>query len=102
MDEVFLLYYAVAVLSSSLVFIAATSIVRRLSARKFSSRLTKRNALMYALYLVNRDEGLLAVHLGIPRAELVDYLGGTQEIPIPIFREAIQLILEKTQANNGT
>ena len=104
MDREFLLYYAVAVLSLSLVFIVAAGIARRFVTRDFS-RIppnTKRNALTYALHVVNHDEGRLAEHLGIPIGELLDYLQGRQEVPIPVLRNAIRLVLEKTKADNAT
>jgi hypothetical protein len=104
MDEEFLSYYAVAVLCLSLVFLAAAGIARRLIARSFLRMPpnTKRNALTYALLLVNRDEGILAEHLGIPIGELIDYLDGKQEVPIPVVRKAIRLVLEKTRADKAT
>ena len=104
MDQEFLLYYAVAVLSLSLIFLAAAGIVRRLMARSFLRMPpnTKRNALTYALYVVNQDKGMLAANLGIPTGELVDYLHGKQEVPIAIVRQAIRLVLEKTKADNAT
>jgi hypothetical protein len=104
MDQEFLLYYAVAVLFLSLIFLAAAGIVRRLMARDFlrMPANTKRNALTYALHLVNHDEGMLAEHLGIPAGELLDYLHGKQEVPIPVLRKAIRLVLKKTNADNAT
>jgi hypothetical protein len=104
MDQEFLLYYAVAVLSLSLVFLAAAGIVRRLIARNFLRMApnTKRNALTYALHVMNHDEGLLAEHLGIPIVELLDYLQGKQEVPVPVLRNAIRLVLKKTEADNAT
>jgi hypothetical protein len=104
MDQEFLLYYAVAVLSLSLVFLAVAGIVRRLIARNFLRMApnTKRNALTYALQVVNHDERLLAEHLGIRLGELLDYLHGRQEVPIPILRNAIRLVLKKTKADNAT
>jgi hypothetical protein len=104
MDAEFLLYYAVAVLALSLVFIAAAGIVRRLAARDLlrMAPSTKRNALTYALHVVNQDEGLLAEHLGIPLGELLDYLQGRQEVPVSVLRIAIRLILQKTEADNAT
>jgi hypothetical protein len=104
MDQEFLLYYAMAVLSLSLVFLAAVGIVRRLMARNFLRMApnTKRNALTYALHVVNHDERLLAEHLGIRLAELLDYLHGRQEVPIPVLRNAIRLVLKKTNADNAT
>jgi hypothetical protein len=104
MDQEFLLYYAVAAVSLSFVFLAAAGIVRRLMARNFSRMPpnTKRNALTYALQVVNHDEGILAEHLGIPAGELLDYLQGKQEVPIPVLRNAIRLILEKTSADHAT
>jgi len=104
MDQEFLLYYAVAVLSLSLIFLAAAGIVRRLIARSFlrMSPNTKRNALTYALYVVNQEKGMLAAHLGIPIAELVNYLHGMQEVPIAVVRQAVRLVLEKTKADNAT
>jgi hypothetical protein len=104
MDQGFLLYYAVAVLSLSLVFLAAAGIVRRLIARNFLRMApnTKRNALTYALHVVDDDEGILAEQLGIPIGELFDYLHGKQEVPIPVLRTAIRLILKKTKVDNAT
>ena len=104
MEQEFLLYYAVAVLSLSVVFLAAAGIVRRFMARNFLRMppSTKRNALTYALHLVNHDEGLLAEDLGIAIGELRDYLHGKHEVPIPVVRRAIRLILEKTRADNAT
>ena len=57
---------------------------------------------MCALYAVNRDEAMLAAHLGIPIGELVDYLHGNQEVPIAVVRQAVRLALEKTRADNAT
>jgi hypothetical protein len=104
MDQEFLLYYAVAVLSLSLVFLAAAGIVRRFVARNFSRMPanTKRNAITYALHIVNYDGRILAEHLGIPIGELLDYLEGKQEVPIPVLRKAIRLVLKKTKADNAT
>ena len=104
MDQEFLLDYAVAVVSLSLVFLAAAAILSRLLPRNFSrmSPHTKRNALMYALYLLNRDEAMLAADLGIPIGELVDYLLGQQEVPIAVVRKAIRLVLEKSKADKAT
>ena len=104
MDQEFLLDYAVAVVSLSLIFLAAAGILSRLIARNFVRMRphTKRNALTYALHMVNQDEGLLAVHLRIPKGELVDYLNGKQEVPIQVVRQAIRLILEKTEADKTT
>src|SRR5687767_11432269 len=102
MDPEFLLDYAVVVASLSLIFLAVARIVSRRRARNFSSRLTKRNALTYALHLVNDDEGMLAVQLGVPIGELLDYLHGKQDVPFAVFRKAIHLVLEKTQAGDAT
>jgi hypothetical protein len=104
MDPEFLLGYAVAVVSLSLVFLAAVGIARRLMERNFLRMppSTKRNAITYALHLMNQDEGMLAEHLGIPIGELLDYLHGEQEVPIPVLRKAIRLILEKTGADHAT
>ena len=63
---------------------------------------TKRNALTYALQTLNHDEGALAAHLGVPIAQVVDYLHGKQEIPIPILQKAIRLVLTQTKTDNAT
>ena len=63
---------------------------------------TKRNAVMYALFVINGDEAMLAAHLGIPVSELVDYLRGKQEVPMAVVRPAICLVLEKTGADKAT
>jgi hypothetical protein len=63
---------------------------------------TKRNALTYALCLLNHDQRLLASYLGIPVGELVDYLDAKHEVPLPVLRKAICLALEKTQADKPT
>jgi hypothetical protein len=104
MDQEFLLYYAVAVLSVSLIFLAAAGIVRRLMARDLLRMApnTKRNALTYALHVVNNDQAILAEHLGIAMGELLDYLDGKQDVPIPVLRKAIRLVLKKTNADNAT
>ena len=104
MEREFLLYYAVAVLCLSLVFVVAAGFVRRFVTRDFSGMPpnTKRNALTYALHLVDHDEKILAEHLGIPIGELLDYLQGRQEVPLPVLRNAIRLVLEKTKADNAT
>ena len=102
MDPEFLLAYAAIVATLSLIFLGVAAIVGRLSARNFSARLTKRNALTYALHVVNDDQRVLAAHLAIQAVELVDYLRGKREVPIPVFRKAIQLILDKTQADDAT
>jgi AcrR family transcriptional regulator len=57
---------------------------------------------MYALYLINRDEAMLAAHLGISIGALLDYLQGKQEVPIAVVRQAIRVVLEKTRADNAT
>ena len=62
----------------------------------------KRNAVTYALFVLNRDEGMLAAHLGLRIGELADYLHGTQEVPIAVARQAIHLVLEKTRAEDAT
>ena len=62
----------------------------------------KRNAVTYALFVVKRDEAMLAAHLAIPIGELADYLHGKQEVPIAVARQAIHLVLEKTEANDAT
>jgi hypothetical protein len=104
MDAEFLLYYTLAILGLTLVLMAAAGIVRRFVARNFSRMPpnTKRNALTYALHLVNHDEAMLAEHLGIPIRELLDYLRGKQEVPVPVLRKAIRLVLEKTKTDNAT
>ena len=102
MDQEFLLDYAVAVVSLSLIFVAAAGIVSRLRARNFSRMHTKRNALTYALYVVDHDERVLAEHLGIPVEDLLAYLHGKQEVPPRVLRKAIRLVLEKTKADNAT
>ncbi len=96
--------YALAVVSLSLLFFAAAGIVRALMAPNLS-RLpphTRRNALTYALHAVTRDEQMLAEQLEIPVSELLDYLQGKQEVPIPVVRKAIRLVLQETQADNVT
>jgi hypothetical protein len=70
--------------------------------QEFLLKYTKRNALTYALLVVNFDEGMLAAHLGIPMAALVDYLHGKQEVPMAVFRQAIRLLLEKTKVDAAT
>ena len=70
--------------------------------QEFLLKYTKRNALTYALLVVNFDEGMLAAHLGIPMAALVDYLHGKQEVPMAVFRQAIRLLLEKTKVYAAT
>jgi hypothetical protein len=69
---------------------------------EFLFRHTKRNALLYALHVVDHHEGMLASHLEISIGELVDYLHGKQEIPMAVFRQAIRLVLEKTKADAAT
>lgn len=68
----------------------------------FLLKYTKRNALTYALVVIDFDERMLAAHLGIPMAALVDYLHGKQEVPIAVFRQAIRLLLEKTKVDAAT
>jgi hypothetical protein len=63
---------------------------------------TKRNAVMYALFVIHRDEAMLAAHLRIPIGELADYLHGKQEVPMAVVRQAIRLVLEKTRADDAT
>jgi len=62
----------------------------------------KRNAVTYALFVLNRDGAMLAAHLGIPIGELADYLQGTQEVPIAVARQAIHLVLEKARTDDAT
>ena len=104
MDQEFLLYYALAVLSLEPRLSRGGRHRAQAQARNFLRMPpnTKRNAVTYALQVVNHDEGMLAEHLGIPIGELLDYLEGKQEVPIPVVRNAIRLILTKTNADNAT
>jgi hypothetical protein len=69
---------------------------------EFLWKYTKRNALTYALVVVDFDERMLAAHLGIPMAALVDYLHGKEEVPMAVFRQAIHLLMEKTKVDAAT
>ena len=100
MDQEFLLYYAVAVLSLSLVFLAAVGIVRRLMARNFLRMApnTKRNALTYALHVVDDDEGSYSPSSSGFRSASCSTISMAGRRFIPVLRNAIRLLSEKNQS----
>ena len=63
---------------------------------------SKRNGLTYALFTLDHDETALAAYLGVSVQELVNYLHGQNEVPIPILLKAVRLVLARTKADNAT
>lgn len=63
---------------------------------------SKRNAVTYALYTLNHDEAALAAYLGICVDEVVNYLHGEQEVPVPVLLKTTRLLLERTKADVAT
>jgi hypothetical protein len=63
---------------------------------------TKRNALLHALYALDGDESKLAAALGISVDDVLNYLHGQHELPIPVLLKAVRIVLSKTKVDSAT